>query len=226
MVRGQMVRRENMSKQFVVIGLGRFGTSVAKTLSELGHDVLAIHYNEGAVQEVVNDVTHAVQADARDEETLRALGVRNFDAAVVAIGDNIETNILVTIMLKEMGVEYVVAKAQTALHGKVLERIGANKIVYPEKDMGVRLAHNLVAANVLDFIELSPDYSIMEIKAPTKFNNKSLGQLNLRANYGISVVTIKKPSEVVVAPGAEALIEQGDTLVVISRYEDLAKLPD
>jgi len=226
MVRGQMVRRENMSKQFVVIGLGRFGTSVAKTLSELGHDVLAIDNNEGAVQEVVNDVTHAVQADARDEETLRALGVRNFDAAVVAIGDNIETNILVTIMLKEMGVEYVVAKAQTALHGKVLERIGANKIVYPEKDMGVRLAHNLVAANVLDFIELSPDYSIMEIKAPTKFNNKSLGQLNLRANYGISVVTIKKPSEVVVAPGAEALIEQGDTLVVISRYEDLAKLPD
>lgn len=215
-----------MRKQFVVIGLGRFGTSVAKTLSELGHDVLAIDNHESAVQEVMNDVTHAVQADARDEETLRALGVRNFDAAVVAIGDNLETNILVTIMLKEIGVGYVVAKAQTSLHGKVLERVGADKIVFPEKDMGVRLAHNLVASNVLDFIELSPDYSIMEIKTPAQFFNKSLGELNLRAKYGISVMTIKKPAEVVVAPGADALIEQGDTLVVISRYEDLARLPE
>jgi len=215
-----------MKKSFVVIGLGRFGTSVAKTLGELGHEVLAIDNNEALVEAIMNDVTHAVQADARDEETLRALGVRNFDAAVVAIGDNIETNILVTIMLKEMGVKYVVSKAQTPLHGKVLDRIGADKIVFPEKDMGVRLAHNLVASNILDFIEMSPDYSIIEIKAPAKFINKSLGELNLRANYGISVMTIKKPQEVVVAPGADTLIGVGDTMVIISKYEDLARLPE
>ncbi|MFZ5755209.1 MAG: potassium channel family protein, partial [Bacillota bacterium] len=186
-----------MRKQFAVIGLGRFGTSVAKTLSALGHDVLAIDSSESAVQAVVHDVTHAVQADARDEETLKALGIRNFDVAVVAIGHELEANILITVMLKEMGVKYVVAKAQTALHGKVLERIGADKIIYPEKDMGIRLAHNLVTSNVMDFIELSPGYSIVEIIAPFAYTNKTLGELNLRARFGISVMAIKKKDNII-----------------------------
>ena len=165
-----------MRKQFVVIGLGRFGTSVAKTLSALGHDVLAMDKNEHAVQVIMHDVTQAVQADARDEDTLRALGVRNFDVAIVAIGDDLEANILITLMLKEMGIPYVVTKAQSSLHGKVLEKIGADKIVYPEQDMGVRLANNLIRTNVMDFIELSLDFSIFEIIAPSKFVNKSLGK--------------------------------------------------
>jgi len=160
------------SKQFVVIGLGRFGTSVAQTLSTLGHDVLAMDKDEHAVQVIMQDVTQAVQADARDEETLRALGVRNFDVAIVAIGDDLEANILITLMLKEMGVPYVVTKAQNALHGKVLEKIGADKIIYPEQDMGFRLANNLVRTNVMDFIELSLDYSIFEIVASSQFINK------------------------------------------------------
>jgi trk system potassium uptake protein len=215
-----------MHKQFVVIGLGRFGTSVALTLADLGQEVLAIDVNESAVQRVMNNVTHAVQADARDEESLKALGVRNFDVAIVAIGDDIQANILITLMLKEMGLNTVVAKAMNTLHGKVLEKVGADKIIYPEKDMGFRLAQNLVRTNVMDFIELSPDYNIVEIKVPNKFVGKTLGELNLRAKYGINVMAIKHSNTINIAPGAEARLEKMDILVVISDREGLAKLPE
>ena len=216
-----------MRKQFVVIGLGRFGTSVAQTLSTLGHDVLAMDKDEHSVQVIMQDVTQAVQADARDEETLRALGVRNFDVAVVAIGDDLEANILITLMLKEMGVPYVVTKAQNALHGKVLEKIGADKIIYPEQDMGFRLANNLVRTNVMDFIELSLDYSIFEIIASSKFVGKTLGELNLRAVYGLNVVAIKQNADqIVIAPGANAVVKEKDILVVVCNKKALAKLPD
>ncbi len=215
-----------MRKQFVVIGLGRFGTSVARTISELGHDVLAIDTNENSVHALMHDVTKAVQADARDEETLRALGVRNFEVAIVAIGDDLEANILITLMLKEMGIPYVVAKAQSFQHGKVLEKIGADKIIYPEKDMGIRLAHNLVTSNVMDFIELSPDYSVFEVLASPKFINKTLGELNLRAALGISVMAIKRDEQIIVAPGADALIKERDVLVLVGKNNALAKLPN
>lgn len=216
-----------MRKQFAVIGLGRFGTSVAKTLSALGHDVLAMDKNEHAVQVIMQDVTQAVQADARDEETLRALGVRNLDVAIVAIGDDLEANILITLMLKEMGIPYVVAKAQSVQHGKVLEKIGADKIVYPEQDMGIRLANNLIRTNVMDFIELSLDFSIFEIIAPAQFVNKTLGKLNLRAVYKINVVAIKKGKEkIVIAPGANEVVEEKDILVIVCNKKALEKLPD
>ncbi|PKM90585.1 MAG: potassium uptake system protein [Firmicutes bacterium HGW-Firmicutes-12] len=214
-----------MRKQFVVIGLGRFGKSVATNLSALGCDVLAIDTNEQAVQAVANHVTHAVQADAREEETLKALGIRNFDVAIVSIGNDIEANILITVMLKDIGVKKIVAKAQNNLHGKVLEKVGADKIVYPEKDMGTRLAHNLVSANVMDYIELLPDISIMEIISPIAFHNKSLGELDLRAQYGISVLAIKKENTILVAPGAEAMIESKDILIVICNNDIMSKLP-
>ena len=216
-----------MRKQFVVIGLGRFGTSVAKTLTALGHEVLALDKNEHAVQVIMQDVTQAVQADAREEETLRGLGVRNLDVAIVAIGDDLEANILITLMLKEMGIPYVVAKAQSIQHGKVLEKIGADKIVYPEQDMGIRLANNLIRTNVMDFIELSLDYSIFEIIAPAKFVNKSLGKLNLRAVYNINVVAIKKGiDQIVIAPGANSVVEEKDILVIVCNKKALAKLPE
>lgn len=215
-----------MRKQFVVIGLGRFGTSVAKTLTQLGNDVLAIDRSETAVQVVMNSVTHAVQADAREEETLKALGVRNFDVAIVAIGDDIQANILITLMLKEMGVKMVVSKAMNHLHGRVLEKIGADKIIYPEKDMGIRLAHNLVTHNVMDWIELSPDYSVVEITVPQKFIGKSLGELDLRAKYGINVIAVKKSNAIIVAPGAKERFEQNDIVIIVSKNELLAKLPD
>lgn len=215
-----------MRKQFVVIGLGRFGTSVATTLSELGHDVLAIDSRESAVQAVVNNVTHAVQADAREEETLKALGIRNFDVAVVAIGDDIQSNILITLILKEMGVKKVVSKAMNHLHGKLLEKIGADTIIYPEKDMGIRVAHNLVSYNVMDFIELTPDYSVMEVNVPAKFLNKTLGELNLRAKYGFSVMAIKKGDEIIVAPGADEKLEQNNIAIIVGKKDAISVLLD
>lgn len=213
------------NKQFAVIGLGRFGRSVAKTLSSLGYEVLAIDNSEHEVQSIVNDVTHAVQVDALDEDALKALGIRNFDVVIVAIGEDVQANILVTVILKEMGVNKIIAKAKNNMHGKVLEKIGADMVVYPEKDMGIRVAYHLVSPNILDFIELSPEYSIIEIAAPSEFLGKSLGQLNLRAQYGMSVIAIKKKNAIVADPGAESVIEAEDILVFVGKNEAINKLP-
>lgn len=210
-------------KQFAVIGLGRFGSSLAKTLYNMGHDVLAVDVSEDNTQRMIDEVTQCVQADATDEEVLKTLGLRNFDAVVVSIGHDMQASILVTVLLKDMGVKNVVAKANSALHGKVLERVGADKVVYPERDMGARLAHNLVTSNVLDYIDISPDYSIMEILAGDRMAGKTLGQLNLRAKLGVSVMAIKKGENIEVAPGADDLIEKGDLLVAIGRQDSLRK---
>ena len=141
-------------RQFVVIGIGRFGGAIAETLSRLGHEVLAIDTDEEVIQKISDKVTHAVAADATDESVLKSLGVRNFDVAVVAIGSDIQSSIMTTLMLKELGIRYVVAKAQNELHARVLMKIGADKIVFPERDMGERVAHNLISSNILDYIEL------------------------------------------------------------------------
>lgn len=212
-------------KQFAVIGLGRFGKSVARTLSTLGYDVLAIDSSEHEVQEIANDVAHTVQLDARDEDALKALGIRNFDVVIVAIGEDIQSNILVTVILKDLGVKYVVAKAQNHIHGKVLKKIGADRVIYPEKDMGIRLAYNLATSNIMDIIEMSEDYSIIEIAAPSRFVNKSIGELNLRANYGINVIAIKKNDSIIAAPGANTVIEENDILIILSKKEALRRLP-
>ena len=152
-------------KQFLIIGLGRFGSSIAKTIYELGHDVLAIDKDEEKVQEISDYVTHAVQMDSTDESILKTLGVTNFDVAVVTIGSNLQDSVMATLILKELGVKYIIAKANNELHAKVLTKIGADKVVLPERDMGTRVAHNLVSSNILDYIELSEEYSILEIEA-------------------------------------------------------------
>lgn len=215
-----------VKRQFAVIGLGRFGQSVAVTLSSLGYDVLAIDISENLVQAIADDVTRAVQMDARDEQALKSIGMRNFDDVIVAITSDIEASILITVLLKEIGVKRVIAKAQNPLHGKILEKVGADKIVFPEKDMGIRLAHSLVSPNLLDSIELHPDYSIMEIIAPKAFVNKTLGQLNLRAKYGLSVLAIKRGESIIVAPGADAKIEDNDALIVLGHNDCLRRLPE
>src|SRR6478735_3493126 len=145
--------------------MGRFGSAVAKTLSQLGFEVLAIDQNEETIQDVSAYVTHAVQADSTDEEALRALGIRNFDVVVVAIGEDIQSSILTTLILKDLGVPAIIVKAKNELHGKVLNKIGADKVIFPERDMGLRVAHHLVSPNILDYIDLSDDYSIMEMLA-------------------------------------------------------------
>ncbi len=211
-------------KQFVVIGLGRFGTSVAKTLYTLGNDVLAIDSSDDIVQSISDSVTHSVQMNATDENSLRALGIRNFDVAVITIGSDIQASTMATLLVKEMGVKYIIAKANTEIHAKVLYKIGADRVVFPERDMGVRVAHNLVSTNILDYIELSPNYSIAEIVTPKIWHGKTLNELNIRANYGINVVALKRGEEINVSPVAEDTIESGDIIVAIGSEEDLTKV--
>lgn len=211
-------------KQYAVIGCGRFGSSVAKTLYNLGHEVLAIDKDEEKVQEISEYVTHAVQADVMDESVLRELGVRNFDVVIISIGSNLEASIFATLIAKELGVKRVIAKAQSELHGKVLSKIGADKIIFPERDMGVRVAHNLVSTNILDFIELSPDYSIVEIAAISEWENKTLRELKLPTKYGINVMAIKREKYINASPYADDMISKGDILVVIGNTEDIRKI--
>lgn len=211
---------------FLIIGMGRFGNSLAIELSNLGHDVLVIDRSEEKIAAVADHVTHAVIGDAKDENVIRSLGVRNFDVAVVAMADNIEDSVLVTIMLKELGVKKVVAKAQSMLHMKVLERIGADVTVFPERDMGKRLAQHLSAKNIIDFIELSDEHSIVEIEAPSAWHGKSLLELNIRGAYGINVIAArdKFARDLVVSPTAAYVIKEGDVLIVIGENDNIKKL--
>jgi trk system potassium uptake protein len=211
-------------KQYVVIGIGRFGSSVARTLYALGNDVLVIDSDEDVIQEISDSVTHAVQLDATDENALRSLGIRNFDVAVITIGANIQSSVMAALLVKEMGVKYIIAKAQSELHAKVLYKIGVDRVVLPEKDMGVRVAHNLVSTNILDYIELSPDYSIVEVVTPKEWHGKTLRQLNMRAVYGVNVMAIRRENEVNVSPGADDEIMPEDIIVAIGSGEDLSKL--
>ncbi|NPV78962.1 MAG: TrkA family potassium uptake protein [Firmicutes bacterium] len=212
-------------KQFAVIGLGRFGEGVARTLSRLGCQVLAIDDDQEKVQHMANIVTHAVQANATDEDALKSLGIRNVDVAVVSIGEDIESSILATLILKDLGIKFVVAKAHDELHGKVLERVGADRVIYPERDMAIRVATSLVSGNILDYIELSPEFTIAEIISPPEFVGKSLRELNIRAQFGINVVAIRSQGRIKVSPGADDKINEGDILVLIGRTESFEKLP-
>ena len=211
-------------KQYVVIGLGRFGTSIAETLYNLGNDVLVVDNDEDRIQSIVNNVTHAIQADATDEIALREVGVRNFDVAIVSIGADIQASIMATILLKELGVKVVVTKANNAMHAKVLKKIGADKVVFPEKDMGIRVAHGLAYSNILEYIELSPDYSLAEFLCPRDWSNKTLKESDVRSKFGINVIAIKREDGVDVSPIADDIISKTDVIVAIGSIEDLNKL--
>lgn len=213
-----------MKRQFCIIGCGRFGATVANKLTELGCEVMVVDTNEETIQNIANDVTYAVQADATDENSLKSIGVRNFDVVVISIGENIQSSTLVTLMVKELGVKHIVAKAQNELHGKVLSKIGANRIVYPEKEMGIRIAKNLVSDNILDYIELAPDYSIMEVLALDEWIGKNLIEIDMRAKYGVNVMAIKHGTEINIAVTADITIKEGDILVVIGHNDDLKKI--
>lgn len=213
-------------RQFVVIGCGRFGGSVAKSLAKLGHDVLAIDSDEKIVQNIAEHVTHAVQSSGTDEQALHSLGIKNFDVAIISIGSNIQTSILATLIAKEAGINYIVAKAQGNLHAKVLYKIGADRVVFPEREMGERVAHNLVAHNILDYIELSAEYSIMELEVPKKWVGKSLIELDLRGKHGINVMAVKHEEEINISPAADDELHSDDILVVIGHVKDLGKIQD
>lgn len=213
-----------MKKQFVAIGCGRFGSSVALKLMELDYEVMVVDKSEETIQNIADKVTYAVQADATDENTIKSLGIRNFDVAIISIGADIQSSILVTLMAKELGVKFVVAKAQNELHGKVLYKIGADRVVFPEREMGIRIAKNLVSDNILDYIELAPDYSIMEVVALPEWLGKTLKEINMRSTYGINVMAIKHGMDINIAVGPDDQIKEGDVLVVIGHNDDLKKI--
>lgn len=215
-----------MSKQFAVIGMGRFGSSVARTLYEMDYEVMGIDEDEERINEHIQNVTHAVAADSTDEMALREIGIRNFDVVVVAIGNDIQASILTTLILKEMGVKKIVAKAQNERHGQVLYKVGADRVVFPERDMGVRVAHNLISANVLDFIELAEDYSVAEVVVANSMVGKTLRQLDVRARYGVNVIAIKSGESFNISPLPDDMIQDKDVLVVIGHNRDLKEFEE
>lgn len=216
-------------KQFGVIGLGRFGSAMASTLAELGHDVIGVDGDEERVRQLADVITQAIQLDATDAKALRAAGIADVNVAVVSIGENIESSLLVVMQLRELGIETIVAKAVTPLHGRILEKLGVSRVIFPEREMAIRVAHSLVMPNVIDYIELSRDFSIVELPAPEAFIGKTLKQLELRPRLGLTLVAIKRraPSgaEVTnVAPSAEEMILAGDVLALLGSNERLSQL--
>ncbi|WP_152079018.1 potassium channel family protein [Clostridioides difficile] len=211
-------------KQYIVIGCGRFGSSVASTMHLLGHQVMAIDKNEDSVQSISDKVTHSLIVDVTDEQALRSLGLGNFDVAVVAIGSDIRASIMATLIAKEMGVELIICKAKDELQAKVLYKIGADRVVFPEIDMGVRVAHNLVSDNILDHIELDPEYSIVEIVTPNSWVGKTLIELELRARYEITVLAIKTGKNINVTPSPDEELTAGSILVIIGQNTSITAI--
>jgi trk system potassium uptake protein TrkA len=217
-------------KQFGVIGLGRFGSAMATTLAELGHDVIGVDGDESRVQQLADVIAHAIQLDATDEKALRAAGIQDVNVAVVSIGENIESSLLVVMQLRELGIQTIVAKAVTPLHGRILEKLGVSRVIFPEREMAMRVAHSLVMPNVIDYIELSRDFSIVEIPAPDSFVGRSLKQLELRPRLGLTLIAIKRRADdqdgVVtnVAPSADETIRAGDVLALLGSNDRLNQL--
>lgn len=211
-------------KQFLVFGLGRFGSSVAKSLSNMGYEVLAIDRDEELVSDIAPYVTQAVSADATDEAVLGELDAASFDAAVVSIGSNVRDSIMISMLCKEAGIPMVIAKATDELHGKILRRVGVDRVIFPERDMGQRLAKSLVAPGIIDLMELTDDYQIVEIVAPAAWAGKTLMQINVRRNYGLSVIAIRRDSHLEASPGADSVIYGGDWLLVLGKQYDIDAL--
>jgi len=223
--------------QFLVIGIGRFGKAVAEALADAGHDVVAVDENEEAVLEVEVMVSQALVMDATNERALRTLGVGDFDAVIVATSQNIESSLLITMLAKELGAKKIVAKTSTLLQAKVLKRLGVDLVVYPEKEMGQRVAQILTSPRIFEFIELSPTHSLVEIVAPEIFAGKTIKQTNARADYGVNIIGIKRRvpemdengqvtyrEETIIAPSPDEGIGSGDLLIVIAKDENIEAL--
>jgi trk system potassium uptake protein TrkA len=216
-----------MAKQsYAVIGLGRFGTSIASKLFEAGQEVMGIDLDEERVDDSKLLVTHAVVLDSTEEESLKSVGIRNFDYVIVAIGNDMQASILTVLLLKEMEVKQVIAKAINKRHGQVLTKVGADWVIHPERDMGERVAHQLLSPNVLNYIELSREYNIEEIIIPSSMKGKSLRELDLRAKYNVNAIAIVSNENLIISPSPDQIIQNGDKLVVIGHRNDLNDFAD
>jgi trk/ktr system potassium uptake protein len=217
-------------RSFAVIGLGRFGSAVATTLAGLGYEVIGIDGDEDKVRAVADVVSLSMQLDATDEKAMRAAGIKDVDVAVVSIGEAIESSVLVVTLVREIGIKHIVAKAVTPLHGRILEKLGVTRVVFPEREMAVRIAHSLVVPNVLDYIELSSEHSIVEVPAPVEFVGKTLRDIGLRARFGLTTIAIKHTSRTGdgnitnIAPGPDDVVQAGDILSLLGSNERLGQL--
>lgn len=211
-------------KSYLVIGMGRFGSQVARELCKLGCEVLVMDVSPELVSQISGDVTHAVVGDAQDKEVLRALGAKDFDCAIVAIGDNLAASVLVTMNLKELGVPHVICKAHDETHCRVLCKLGADRAIVPEQEQAARLAKSLSSHNVLDYIELSEEYGIIDIPAPASWKGKSLKELNVRAALGVNILAIRRGGKINVSPGADFAFAEGDVVVVLGDNAALKKV--
>lgn len=222
-----------MKRLFAVIGLGRFGYSVAESLVQKGCEVLAIDREEPKIQAISDIATFAVQCDATDERALKAVSTQNVDVAVVSIGENIEASILIVQTLHEMGIASIIAKAVTNVHGKILSNLGVTEVIYPERDAAIRLAHRLVSPEVLDYLELAPGYSVEEIVVPDRFSGMSIEETKIRELHNLNIIGIKKQVNRMIkgklkkedtfnfTPSPSDMIEKGDVLVMIGKEHDL-----
>jgi trk system potassium uptake protein TrkA len=215
-------------KTFVVIGLGRFGTAIARELSQLGNEVIAVDRDEAKVAAIADEVTHAMAADIQDEDVLRRMGVTECDCAIVAFATSLQDNILVTLLLKELGVKRVISKARSEMHVRVLKKVGADQIVFPEADMGVRLARNLDSGRVRDYVDIGGQYRVAEIGAPEDWHGKSLQALDLRRSHRLNVLLIKTQNGngQLVNPSAEYIVKADDIVVVMGLDQDVSEVSD
>ncbi|MFJ8261121.1 potassium channel family protein [Rummeliibacillus sp. NPDC094406] len=208
--------------QYAVIGLGRFGISLARRLFEAGQEVLGIDIDEEMVEEAELFVTHAVVADATEEKALTSLGISNFDCVILAIGNDLHANILTAMLLKDLGVKKLIAKALEKRHGDLLDKIGADWIIFPERDMGERVANQLLSPNMLNYIELSKEYNIEEIMISPKMAEKTLKELDIRAQYNVTAIALIREGDIIISPSPDEVIHKEDILVMIGKSEDLA----
>lgn len=213
-----------MKHSVIVIGLGRFGTAAARELMALGHEVLAIDDSEAKVNEIATDVTHAVQLDASDEQALKDVGAADFEHAIVAISSNTEASIFATMALKNLGVPNVIAKAATTLHGKILERVGASRVVYPEREMGARVAHSFSIPHVLDYIDVAPRFGIVKVRPPAAFIGKTLRELDSAGQLSLTPIALRRGSNVTVNPHRDERITEHDELILMGLDEKLELL--
>lgn len=213
-----------MKHSVLVIGLGRFGSAAARELMALGHEVLAVDDSEVKVNEIAPDVTHAVELDASDEQALRDAGAGDFEHAIVAISSNTEASIFATMALKNLGVRNVVAKAATNLHGKILERVGASRVVYPEREMGQRVAHSFSIPHVLDYLDIAPRFGIVRARPPESFVGRTFREIDLSARLSLTPIAVRRGNNVTVNPHPDDRIGADDQLILIGTDEKLELL--
>jgi len=216
--------RKDLS-QFAIIGLGQFGKALAKKLYEMNKDVLVVDIDEEKVNAISPYVTHSIVADASDENVLKSIGIKNFDVVAICMGSNMQSSILTTLICKQMGVKYIIAKAQSEKHKNVLEKIGADLVVFPEEDMGRKIANRVVNPNLADIMDLSNNFQIIEIVTPSLWRNKSLIELDLRKNFSVSVILIKREDgNVIMSPGGDTVLYEKDSVVICGSSDNITKI--